>query len=447
MPLRVNRKVAKAYYEALLLGYRIKPFQAAKRRVFARYGILGTKYDRVFTAIAYRMQRLQGIVDRIIAEYTGRKVDELPPELLVALRFTVTATVFDKANDHVFLNSLVHNLSKILSSINSEYGSLVAKLYRRLREEPWSPRDKLEAEELRLLLPRLLVEELSKLLPRDEIEKFAQAVNTDRPILGFRVNRLKATVEEVLEHLQRLGVEAWPSRRVPFHVSYRGALDYSRLRLLAEGKVVPQDEASAAAGELLGAEPGELIVDMCAAPGGKTTHLAEISSVAARIVAIDVFADRIRRIIELAERTGTAPAINVVRSDAIYTSRIVRGKADRILLDPPCTSTGAIAKHPEARWRLTRQAIWKHVGLQRRLLWEAVNALKPGGRLLYTVCSVLPEEGEQNILWLLEARSDVELVPLNGPYDPSPLLKGTMRSWPHRHGTTGFFYALLEKKR
>jgi 16S rRNA (cytosine967-C5)-methyltransferase len=447
MPLRVDKRVAKAYYEALVLGHKIKPFQAAKRKVFLKYGILGTKYDRVFTAIAYRMQRMQGIVDRIITSYVDENILKRFPELWAVLRFLTTAIVFSKVNDEVFISTLVRNITRLLSSRRSDYGGIIERFYHKLREEPLKPLSIVEAEELRLLLPKLLIDKLRELLPESEIEEFAKAVNTEKPILGFRVNRLKATVKEVLEELQRYGVEAWPSRRVPFHIQYRGPLDYSKFKPLLEGKAVPQDEASAAAGEILGAQPGELIVDMCAAPGGKTTHLAELSGVAARIVAIDVFVDRIKRLVELAKRTGTIAAIHVLRSDATYASRIVRAKADRALLDPPCTSTGAIAKNPEARWRLTRESIIRHVGLQRRLLWEAVELLKPGGKLLYTVCSVLPDEGEYNIKWLLETRNDVELIPLEGPYDPSPLLEGTMRSWPHRHGTTGFFYALLEKKR
>ncbi len=80
------------------------------------------------------------------------------------------------------------------------------------------------------------------------------------------------------------------------------------------------------------------------------------------------------------------------------------------------------------------------------MLAQAVELLRPGGRLLYTTCSVLPEEGEEVVEWILQQRGDIEIVPLHGPYDESPVLPGTMRSWPHRHGTTGFFYALLEKK-
>ena len=446
MPLRVTKRVARAYLEALERGLRIKPFQAAKRSVFERYGILGSRYDRVFTAIAYRMQRMQGIVDRVIEERIG-SIESIPPKLLQVLRFIATLALFDKLGDEVFRETLVEQLSKLLAAENTSMGDTVLRFYKSLASNPWKPSSAMEREELRLLMPRILINRLKRLLPYSEIEEFAKAVNTERPALGFRVNRLKASVERVLEALWKAGVEAWPSKRVPYHISYRGSLDYSRFEPLKRGMVVPQDEASAAAGELLGAAPGETIVDMCAAPGGKTTHLAELSGLQAKIVAIDIFVDRIKRIIELAERTGTSPAIMVVRSDSIYLGRLLRQRVDRVLLDPPCTSTGAIAKHPEARWRLSEESILKHVGLQRRLLWEALEVLKPGGLLLYTVCSVIPDEGEQNIEWILSMRSDVELVPLQGPYDPSPLLPGTMRAWPHRHGTTGFFYALLRKKR
>ena len=295
-------------------------------------------------------------------------------------------------------------------------------------------------------MPWILIDALRKLLPWDEVRAFAESINTRSPILGFRVNTLKASTEEVLEELHSLGVDAWPSERVPNHVRYRGSIDYQRFRALEEGKVVPQDEASAAAGLILGARPGEIIYDLCAAPGGKTTHLAELARNQALVIGMDLRPDRLARLRELAIRTGTFLSIIAVAGDTRRASTILTRGAHRVLLDPPCTSTGSLAKYPEARWRLTRKTIREHVEKQRAMLLEAVKLLRPGGRLLYTVCSILPEEGEYNISWLLDNAKGIELVPLEEPYEPSQLLKGTMRSWPHRHQTSGFFYALLEKR-
>ncbi|BES82604.1 RsmB/NOP family class I SAM-dependent RNA methyltransferase [Pyrodictium abyssi] len=446
MALRIGKRHVKALIEVLEVSERIKPFQVVKRRVFAKYGILGTRYDSVFTAVVYKMYRMQGILDKIVASRAAIEPSRLPAALRQAARLAVVLAMFDDVGDEEFNNTVITGVTRLLRARFGDKAETVSSLYRSLLREPWKPGDRIEELELRYLLPGLLIRRLENILGREELEHFARAVNTRRPILGFRVNRLKTSVDKVVRALRDHGVEAWESTRVPWHVRYRGQLDYNNFKPLLAGEVVPQDEASAAAGEVLGARPGELIVDMCAAPGGKTTHLAEIAHNKARIVALDVFSDRMERLLDLARRTGTIPSIDPVIGDARKASLALRLHADRVLLDPPCTSTGALAKHPEARWRLTETAIKKQVERQRVMLLEAVRLLKPGGLLLYTVCSVLPEEGEYNIQWLLDSRSDIELVPIQGPYDESPILPGTMRAWPHRHETTGFFYALIRKR-
>ncbi|BEP18601.1 RsmB/NOP family class I SAM-dependent RNA methyltransferase [Pyrofollis japonicus] len=448
MVLRVERVHAKALIEALELSEHYKPFQEVKRRVFKKYGLLGSKYDRVFTALMYRLYRLQGILDRTIAERIGINPSRKPSAIRQALRLSVVLAQFDEAGDEDFNERLLYFISRFLSKrFGVEEADNVIKLYKGLRSNPWRPRNRREELEYKYSMPWILIDALRRLLSWNEIEEFAKSINTRNPLLGFRVNTLKARLEEVLSELQSLGVEAWPSERVPNHIRYRGSLDYQKFRGLREGKVVPQDEASAAAGYLLGARPGETIYDLCAAPGGKTTHLAELAHNLALVVAMDIRHDRLLRLRELALRTGTHSSIHIVAGDARKASLLLRGRADRVLLDPPCTSTGSLAKYPEARWRLSEKTIKDHVAKQRAMLLEAAKLLKPGGRLLYTVCSILPEEGERNIEWFLANVKGFELVPLEDPYEASPLLPGTMRSWPHRHDTSGFFYALLEKKK
>ncbi len=115
------------------------------------------------------------------------------------------------------------------------------------------------------------------------------------------------------------------------------------------------------------------------------------------------------------------------------------------MLDAPCTSDGTIAKNPELRWRLREKNIPKVVALQKELLESAWKLLKPRGRLLYSTCSMLPEENEEVVRWFLKGHGDARLIPLRRPYSEG-FLEGTMRAWPHMHGTIGFFYALIEKK-
>ena len=444
----VSWREVKAFLEALELGEKIKPFQVAKRRVFAKYKLLGTGYDRLFTALMYKMARMQGILDRIIEQYTRYRVDRIPAAVRQASRLAVYLAQFDEIGDRVLADIIIkHTTRYIESRFRIRDAETIEKLYRELQRNPWKPASREEELELKYLLPMKLIESLEKLLGQSGVEAFAREVNNPRPVLGFRVNRLKTSIDYILEYLSNLGVEVWPSKRVEYHVSYRGTIDYSKLEILEKGLVVPQDEASTVAGYLLGAESRELVADLCAAPGGKTTHLAELSENEATIVAVDIYSDRLERLLELAKRTGTYTSIYILEADSRRASQLLpSSRFDRVIVDPPCSSTGALLKEPEARWRLRPRTLKRLVKLQQEILREGVELLKPGGRLLYSVCSILPEEGEKQVEKLLESRK-VELVELDAPYDQSKLLRGTLRSWPHIHKTTGFFYALLEKKK
>ncbi len=439
-----------ALLEAFELAERIKPFQVAKRRVFTRYGIKASPQDILLTALMYKVYRYQGILDKIIAhtlEIPEQALQEMPTKLLYALRLTAYLVGIDETRGREKIVGVI--VRELMPRLASEYGwrraRLVARLAERLGKRGWSPKEVgVDPDELRYLLPKHVVQQLRSLVG-DELDKLVESMEKQEAY-GFRVNTLKTTTEHVLRELRRRGVEAWASTRIPNYVWYRGRIDYDNDPLLVQGLLVPQDEASAAAPPLLQPEPGNTILDLCAAPGGKTTHLAELVKCKARIVAVDVWPDRLERLTLLARRTGTIACIEPLAADSRQLPETLRLEADRVLVDPPCSSTGVLSKHPDARWRLTREKLEELVELQRQLLWAGYKMLKPGGLLLYTVCSILPEEGEENIKWLLEkAKGCVEIVPLQGPYDPSPLLPGTMRAWPHRHGATGFFYALLRK--
>ncbi len=427
---------------------KIKPFQIAKRRVFQKYGISGSDKDRIFTAIMYKIYRLQGILDKALAHSLNTSLKELqnkPPLIRQALRLAAFLAQFADVKDPQLERILLYyGLKYIAKRYGWRDARLIARALSKLKKNPWKPSTIEEEYELRYMLPYWFIKRLEMLLGKNEIEALANSFNKEPP-LGLRVNSLKTSVEEVLEHLRRNGITAWVSERVPQLVRYKAPFIKPIAMLVENGKAVPQDESSAIAALLLNPMPGEIIVDLCAAPGGKTTHIAELTRNTAKIIAFDLYADRLQRLRWLAVSTGTYVSIDITMSDAKYASSILgTNVADRVLLDPPCSSTGALAKHPDARWRLSPSKLEELITLQKSLLIEAVKIARKGGRILYVVCSLLPEEGEWIIKWALE-KLPVKLIPLQGPYSPSPLLPGTMRAWPHRHNTTGFFYALLEK--
>ena len=447
--VRLEPPHIRALLEALEEAERVKPFQVAKRNVFRRYGIAGSDVDRVFTAIMYKLYRLRGVLDKAAAKALGVSPEEVaskPALLRQALRLAAYLAQFDEVDDPRLRSLLLrHGLPYIASRYGWREARKVAKVLERLSKSPWAPQSEAERLELKYMVPAALIERVRRVLPASEVEELLQALNRE-PAPGLRVNTLKASADDVLERLTRAGFEAWPSERVPNHVRYRGPFLGEVAKLVEEGLAVPQDEASAAASILLDPRPGETVVDLCAAPGGKTTHIAELMRLKGTIYAFDVFHDRMLRLRELAQRTGTYIIIHPVEADGRLAPRLLGEEvADRVLVDPPCSSTGALAKHPDARWRVSDSSVRALAEQQRQLLEAAVRVVKRGGYVLYTVCSILPEEGEDVVRWAIE-NLPVELVPLEGPYDPSPILPGTMRAWPHRHGTTGFFYALLRRR-
>ncbi len=450
--LEFTGKDIETLIEATMKAELYKPMQVAKREVFREAGILGTRKDRVFTAIIYRLYLLQGTLDRIASRLTGipleafREDSDMDPLLRAALRLAVYLKLFDRVRDENLLRAFETTAPKLLAErVGVKAAELLETLWKRLDGFRWRPSSREEELEYRYHVSAWLIERLRRVLG-SELEDFLKAINR-QPWLGFRVNTLKATVDEVVEKLRRLGLEVKVSPYVPTVVKYRGGVNYEELDLLREGKIVPQDDSSALAAILLDPRPGERIIDLTAAPGGKTVHMAELARLQAEVVALDVFHDRMRRLVELAVRTGTISSIHPALMDARLAPQAFGYEVfDKALVDPSCSSTGVLAKHPDARWRLNDERLKELTTQQRELLEAAVKLVKPGGRILYTVCSVLPEEGEEVVKSVLETHGKcLRLVPLNGPFDPSPLLPGTMRAWPHRHETSGFFYALLEK--
>ncbi len=443
--LSVDSKTLKILVEVVKAAEEFKPSQHAKRVVLAKHGVIGTNLDRLITSIFYDVMKRQGVLDKFAAEIAGvPNVLILDPWLRAALRVALDIILFHRPSNST-LRHLRWGVADFISSKTHPYvGMYYWQLFDKMVEYKPRPKSEDELLELKYMLPAWMVHRLRRLLGEDEAEELIKAFNK-RPLISVRVNTLKATVEEVVEELKREGKKPVVSERVPVVVKFEGPYDFDNSRLYREGKIVIQEEAAAAASILLGPRPGETVVDLCAAPGGKTTHLAELMRLKGKIYAFDIDEKRIKRMRMLLKRTGTEKIVKIIVADARKAPKILGERiADKVLLDAPCTSTGTIAKNPELRWRVHEEKIGEIVQLQRELLEAGVRLLRPGGRILYTVCSILPEEAEENVEWALE-NLPVKLVPLKGPYEESRLLSGTLRAWPHKHDTIGFFYALLER--
>jgi 16S rRNA (cytosine967-C5)-methyltransferase len=195
--------------------------------------------------------------------------------------------------------------------------------------------------------------------------------------------------------------------------------------------------------------PGERLLDACAAPGGKTTHLAALTGNRAEITALDLYPQRIRLVQQGAARLGCT-GITARTWDMTTPPRFLAAASfDGVLVDAPCSGFGVLRRNPEARWRLQPADITVLAERQAMLLNQAALLVKPGGRLVYAVCTVTPEETGRQVAAFLARHADFRLQPLTDrvPRHWQELFdeQGCLRTWPQRHGLDGFFAALLTR--
>lgn len=303
---------------------------------------------------------------------------------------------------------------------------------------PWQGLPQLEGElpaavslGLRHSLPAWLAELLLQWLPPDQAEAFAASCNQP-PALDLRVNPLRASRPAVLAALQQAGVAAEPLAEAQA-IGLRGRVgDLRQLPGYAEGHWCVQDRSAQRIAPLLEPAAGQRILDACAAPGGKSTHLAELIGDRGEIWAVDRAEARLRRLQRNGERLGLT-CIRPLVADAAQLA-VARpdwvGSFDRILLDAPCSGLGTLARHADARWRIAPAAITELVALQSHLLEGLLPLLKPGGLLLYATCTVHPAENGERIA-ALQA------------HHPQLALRFSRQWWPGQHGGDGFYAAVL----
>lgn len=254
------------------------------------------------------------------------------------------------------------------------------------------------------------------------------------PPLCIRRNIRKASRDEFTKRLAEEGAELEPH---PFHpdlcFSVIRSPRLSSLPSFTEGWFYIQDPSTTMAARLLNPQPGETIIDACACPGGKTLQLAEQMEDTGRIIAMDLHTDRMRLLQQNLERMGPYKSIDIIKTDATKAWPETAGKADGILLDVPCTNTGVLRRRIEARWRFTADARKHLEHVQKRILDRAAPNLKEGGRIVYSTCSLAPEENENRIrTWLKDHTGFV--------------LENEILLLPYNDHTDGAYAALLRKE-
>jgi 16S rRNA (cytosine967-C5)-methyltransferase len=307
---------------------------------------------------------------------------------------------------------------------------------------PWDTFTLAEDLAYRYFHPVWYVEYLQSRFNVQKVVEIIQPVETPKYV---RVNTLKAD-EGVLDSLNCLGFQfaEIPELRDTYRVldSPEGLVDTAPYR---EGMLILQDKASVLVGEVASPKSTDLVLDVCAAPGVKTSHLAQLMGNGGRIISVDYDERRLDSWRRLTEKMGVSNAIPVL-ADATKPGELSDEMADVVVLDPPCTGTGTFNESPSGKWRINKNSIRRMAGLQSRLLANAAVHVVEGGALIYSTCSVTFEENEAVISGFLDKHPSFvleEAVPRIG--EPGLGLTEAQRLYPYSHGCQGFFIAKLVK--
>lgn len=409
------------------------------------------------TELVFGVLRWRRLLDFLIERQAARSIAGFDPEVLLALRLGAYQLLFlDRVPPSAAVNESVE---LVKCGRKRSATGLVNAVLRRMPGGPYRPAElgrslplgMNPAERLGILYshPDWLVERWLARAGEERTRLLLEANNRPLPVACAAL--VGEERDEVAEGLRGEGLGVEPGRLLANALVVRGRSVVETAAFRA-GRIVVQDEASQAVPLLLGVEPGQSVLDLCAAPGNKTMQLALAAEPGARIVAGDLHLHRLREVRGQLRRTGVA-GVRLVALDARLPLPF-SCTFQRILVDAPCSGTGTLARNPEIRWRLKAADIEELARRQEAILRQAIEVLARGGRLVYATCSLEPEENEDLVRRVLANRSELRLAaaPLTFAGELAPGVspaalfdeENFFRTFPPATGTDGFFAAILE---
>ncbi len=407
---------------------------------------LANPHDRaLLTELVYGTLRTRGRLDWVIGQLYRGDAAALETAVRNILRTGLYQLWFtDRIPPFAAVNEAVGIAREVSPAASGLVNAILRNALRKKDAIVWPEMAKDPAAAISVLHSHPLWQVRRLLAQFGEAETIAICrVNNTVPPLALRVNSLKASRETSLSTLAQNGFAAEPTAFSPDGLLLTSpAAGLRETAAYREGMIRIQDEASQLIAHLVAPEPGEHLLDLCAGSGGKTLHLAALMKNCGRITALDLHSERLRMLREESKRLGVT-IVETRTGDAAAPAEAFRGVFDRVLLDAPCSGLGTLRRNPEIRWRLAPTDLNKCMQIQKHLLRSAADCVKPGGRLVYSVCTVTPEENEIVIGDILRNRLDFKCVPIENA--PPTLIdaKGFLRTFPHRQGTDGFFAAVL----
>ncbi len=428
-----------------------RPADALLTDSFKRYRHL-TALDRAFlTELTYGVLRWRGKLDWVIGRFSHLPFERIEPEIRQALRLALYQILFMSRTP---ASAAVNESAELAKKVRGKGGAgfVNAVLRSALRESDrisYPEMDQDSALHLSVVQshPLWLIDKWIKEWGAEETERILSFNNRIAP-LTLRTNTLRIAREALIRRLEERGLQPVQCFFSEEGILLREPLPVSELPFLKEGLYIVQDEASQLVTSILSPQPGEEVLDACAAPGGKTTHVAQRMKNQGNILALDVAREKLTRMERLCRNLG-ADIVRPMRGDASRPLPIPEGKRfDRILADVPCSGFGTLRRNPDLKWKRTADDVERLSKLQYSILANASNYLKEGGALVYSTCTVFHEENEDVVVKFLAEYQDFHLQPLDEILSEKfhPLVKGGFfKSYPPMDEMDGFFAARLKK--
>jgi 16S rRNA (cytosine967-C5)-methyltransferase len=379
-----------------------------------RGSVAGLVYAALRRAIAY--ERLLGDTDRVAG---------------VLLLAAIESGEFDRKTAVAAMASVAAIPARQLESLADRAAAD--------RAAPDDDADSIEVFAARHAFPAWVAAELEPTRPRSEIAALFDGLNA-RPPLAVRVNTWRVSVDEAAEALRREGFSVRAGAVSPHALLLGRERDLFATDAFREGLVEVQDEGSQLVSLVADPRPGGRVLDLCAGSGGKTLHLGALMRGRGEVFAYDTDARRLANIDRRLRRSGLQN-VRVLRDTERFAAFAEqrRGSLDLVLVDAPCSGLGTVRRAPDIKLRATPELVDAMVLKQREVLATAADFVRPGGRIVYATCSILPRENESAVSWLLDRRSELAQVACG------PNGEQTITLAPHRTGADGFFIAAFER--
>ncbi|WP_080806037.1 16S rRNA (cytosine(967)-C(5))-methyltransferase [Halomicronema hongdechloris] len=401
------------------------------------------------TELVYGCVRRQRTLDALIDQLGRKPAQQQPPELRIILHLGFYQLRY---LDHIPASAAVNtsvNLAKQngYSRLSGVVNGILRGYARQQPHDPLQlPTDPIQACAVDYSFPDWMMRLWWQQLGSDEARQLCDWLNQP-PHIDLRINPLKTSLEAVEVAFQTAGIETVRLPGLPQALRLRhhqGSIP--KLPGYDQGWWMVQDSSGQLVGQLLAPQAGQVVIDACAAPGGKATHLAELMQDQGQIWACDRTGSRLRKIQQNARRLGLT-AIKTYTGDSRHQPKF-HGQADRVLVDAPCSGLGTLHRHADARWRQTPETIQDLSQLQQDLLTEAARWLQPTGRLVYATCTLHPAENEAIVEQFLQTHPDWQIEPPSWEIAAVAAVapQGWVKVWPHRHHMDGFFMVALERR-